>query len=261
MVSQRNRILELKQYLTTIGIDINIGKNKARGHKGIFMHTPDAFRIDVSKNLDDENILSVLLHEFAHYLHYTYDSKLKSLDFIFGEFSDEIKEELIKVTVLDVPKDFAASLYGKKNELNSEISELASRIRQKYPEFKISESNKSIERGLTLPLKYLLKYDRVRIFNKLISIDNLDTDFSLDDVQKDYIILKSKQRMLRRINSRINKLNKYYNNPTELFARFVERYYTQPEKVKNIAPKSCEKMRLASIPELHQIELILSNNL
>ena len=258
MVSERNRIIELEKYFQSIGIDINIGKNKARGHKGVFMHRLDNFRIDVSKNIEEQNVLPVLLHEFAHYLHYYYDKSLKSLDFIFGDLDDELREELIKVTILDVPKDIASSLYTAKKSLASEIKELGEKIRQKYPDFKLSEKSKLIEKGFSHPLKYLLKYDRVRVFNKLYSIENLDKDFELDSIQKDYILLKSKQRYLKRVNSRINKLNRYYNTPTELFARFVEMFYTNPNKLKTIAPRAFQKMSEAQIPQLKKIETIIN---
>ena len=258
MVSQRNRVLELKKYLISLGIDINIGKNKARGHKGFFMHRFDNYRIDVSKDLDDDGVLSVLLHEFAHYVHYSYDSSLKSLDFIFNNFSDDIREELIKITIEDVSKDFATSLYCKKDILEKEIKTLANEIKQTYPDFKLSEGYGKIEKNFSNPLKYLLKYDRVKIFNKLYSVENLDADFSLNTEQKSYIILKSKQRFLKRINSRINKINRYYNNSSELFARFVEMYYMNPDKAHRLAPTACKIMRTSSIPHFKQIETIIN---
>ncbi len=257
MVSQRNRILELENYLRSAGIDVNIGRNKARGHKGLFIRRADGFRIDISKNLDDDGVLSVLLHEFAHFLHYSFDSTLKSLDFIFDNFNDDLREELIRVTVLDVPKDFAQSLYNMKNALSCDIKKLSESIKQELPQFKLSENNKVIERGLSGTLKYLLKYDRVKIYNQLYSVENLDDYFSLSEVQKNYIMLKSKQRSLKRVNSRINKLNKYYNNPSELFARFVGMYYTNPEKVKNLAPKAYDKISKSKIPQLQVINKIV----
>ena len=258
MASQRNRIIDLQNYLKSLNIDINIGKTKAHGNKGIFLHRMNKYRIDISKNLEEEEILSVLLHEFAHYVHYTYDSSLKSLDFIFENYNEEVHEELIKVTVQNVPKKFATMLYSKKENLSKEIKNLVSILKLKYPDFKLSHNNKFIESELSNPLKYLLKYDRVKIFNKIYSIDKLDEDFSLNDVQKNYIILKSKQRSLRRINSKINKLNRYYNNPSEMFARFVEMFYTQPEKLKSIAPVAYSKMEKTLIPEFKQINNIIN---
>ena len=110
MVSEGNRIIELVKYLSTLGISVNIGKNRARGHKGIFMHCSTDYRIDISKDISQEEILSTLLHEFAHFVHYRYDKGLKSLAFVFDVFSDDLREELIKITVLDISKDFASKL-------------------------------------------------------------------------------------------------------------------------------------------------------
>ena len=39
MVSERNRIIRLKEYFESLGIEVNIGKNKARGNKGFFRGT------------------------------------------------------------------------------------------------------------------------------------------------------------------------------------------------------------------------------
>ena len=47
--------------------------------------------------------------------------------------------------------------------------------------------------------------------------------------------------MINRINSRIAKLNRYYNSPTELFARFVELFFTDYTKANKLAPNSVAK--------------------
>lgn len=247
MVSERNRIIELKEYFSNLGINVNIGKTKARGHKGIFLHSPEDSRIDIAKNINEADTLSALLHEFAHYVHYSYDKNLKSLSFVFDDFSDDIKEELIKVTVQDVPKEFASQLYNTKDSINNEIKNLSKIIKTHYPEFKLSENNKEIEKSLSLPVKYLLKYDNVKCFNRLLSVKNIDEHTNLNEVQKNYIKLKSKQRALKRINSKINRLNKYYNNTSELFARFIDAYYTKPDLTKKLAPIACSKLKNANI--------------
>jgi hypothetical protein len=258
MACERNRILELKKYLSSLGIDTNISKTNARGHNGVFIHKAGGFRIDISKKLDDENVLPVMLHEFAHYIHYSYDKNLKSLDFIFGELTDEVKEELIKITVHKIPKDFASSLYSAKDKVNLEIRELSEKIKKEHKDFKLSQNYKAIEKNFSNPLKYLLKYDNVKIFNKVYSINKLDVDFNLTETETEYIKLKSKQRYLRRINSKINRLNKYYNNPTELFARFIELYYTDSDKAKQLAPSLCEKMKTTKIPAFEKINQIMN---
>ena len=51
-----------------------------------------------------------------------------------------------------------------------------------------------------------------------------------------YIKLKSYQKKQSKISSRINKYKKYYEKPTELFARLIEGLYTDSEWVKAIAP-------------------------
>ena len=77
MACERNRIVELIDYLSSLGIDVNIAKNKARGNKGFFRVKEEKFRIDIAKGLSDDAVLSVLIHESAHFIHYQYDKKLK----------------------------------------------------------------------------------------------------------------------------------------------------------------------------------------
>ena len=237
MVNERNRVLELKNYIESLGVDVNIGKTKARGNRGVFISRRNNYRIDVAKKLSDEDTISILIHEFAHYIHYQNDKSLKSIDFVFGQMNDAILEELINVTVKDVPKDFASNLFNTKSKLANEINILKKEIKSAYPDFKLSEPCKKLEKGMSLPIKYLLKYDNVRFFTKVYSVSDLDS-VNLTEFQKKYILLKSKQRYVSRINSRINKLNRYYNNPSELFARFCELYYTDYEQAMKIAPKS-----------------------
>jgi len=259
MACKRNRIIELKNFLNSLGIDTNISKTNARGHNGVFIHKTDGFRIDISKKLDEEKVIPVILHEFAHYIHYLYDEKLKSLDFIFGDFTEEIREELINTTVHSVPKDFAKSLYDKKEEINSDIKSLAKNIKNTYKDFKLSKNCIEIEKNFSNPLKYLLKYDRIKYFNKIYSVSNINSDFNLTETQLDYIKLKSKQRFLKRINAKINRLNKYYNNPFELFARFIELYYTDFEKAKKLAPLCCAKMQNTKINEFDKLNQIFKD--
>ncbi len=252
MACKRNRSVALKEYLKTLGVDVNIGKTKARGNKGIFICGQEKYRIDISKDLPDEKILPVICHEFAHFVHYTYDSSLKTLDFVFEDMTDENWEELVNITVKDIPKDFAANLYSKKDELNQEIKSIASEIKKSIPDFKISSPYKLIEKRIKAPVKYLLSYDRVRVLNQVYSIENLTVDFpELSKEEYLYIILKSKQRAVSRINSRIAKLNRYYNKPTELFARFCELYFTDKIKSQKIAPELTQRFN----------QIISSNNI
>lgn len=179
MDSQRNRIIEISDYLQKLGIEVNIGKNKARGNKGFFKAISNKFRIDIAKGLDEETIVGVLTHEFAHYLHYCFDKKLQSLDFIFE--GNDLTEELIELTVASIPKSSISPIFELKEKIISEIKQ-------------------EQEAGFSFKLKYL-------------------------------------QKELRRINSRISRLNRYYNTQTELFARSLEMYVTKPEVFKNKAPE------------------------
>ena len=168
MVSERNRILRLKEYFESLGIEINIGKNKARGNKGFFRGTKNGnYRIDISKNIDEKEMLSVLLHEFAHFVHFKYDKTLSSLDFAFNNMTDTMNEELVNVTVKKIPKTEAKALFDKKDKLTSEIKEMTKQIKQTYPDFKLSSPYKKFERHLSLPVKYLLKYDRIKFNNAI----------------------------------------------------------------------------------------------
>ena len=46
------------------------------------------------------------------------------------------------------------------------------------------------------------------------------------------------QRQRDRITRKISKLNRYYLEPTELFARFIEGIYIDMENIKDIAPQT-----------------------
>lgn len=239
MAGKRNRILEIKNYLESLGIAVNIGKNKARGNRGVFLRCRNDYRIDVSRNLSEEEIIAVLIHEFAHYLHSCYDRTLTSLDFIFPNITEDIVEELRNITVNQIPKETAASFFNKKESLTKEIKNLSTAIKTVYPEFKSSERYLHIEKQLSFPFNHLLKHDKIKIFKHIYSLENLDKEFpSLSLEEKAYILLRSKKRALARINNKISKLNKYYNNNSELFARFLESYMLTPELTKQLAPKS-----------------------
>ena len=259
MVSERNRILRLKEYFESLGIEVNIGKNKARGNKGFFRGTNNgAYRIDISKNISEEETVSVLLHEFAHFVHFKHDKTLSSLDFAFNNMTDTMNEELVNVTVKKIPKTEAKALFDKKDKLTSEIKEMTKQIKQTYPDFKLSAPYKKFERHFSLPVKYLLKYDRINFNNTIYSVENLDKDFyELSDEEILYVKIKSKQRMIGRINARIAKLNRYYNNPTELFARFIELFYSDKNSAELIAPNVCKLFNFSNIKEFKRLETIL----
>lgn len=173
MASERNRVTRLAEYITSLGVIVNIGKNKARGNKGIFCKKRDGYRIDISENIEADSTLSTLLHEFAHYIHYCNDSTLSSLDFVFKDLSELEQEELINITVQNVPKEFASSLYKCKQHYMLENKKLVNYIKAVYPNFKVSEPFKPIERLLKYPVKYLLKYDKIQVLTQIYAVDTL----------------------------------------------------------------------------------------
>ncbi|MCQ2744199.1 MAG: hypothetical protein MJ230_05325 [bacterium] len=253
MAGKRNCITRLVEYIESCGVDINIGKNKARGNKGFFKARGyNNYRIDISSKLDEGEILRVLVHEFSHYIHYKNDKTLKSTEYLFRNEFCNFEEDLIKLTVDSIPKNTVEPLFLKKEELKKEISKLNDYIKNFYPDFKLSEPYKKIEKNLSKSAKYLLKYDRVKLLSgltfKIYSIENLKKDFKeLNEVEYKYILLKSKQRNLRRINSKISKLNKYYNSPTELIARSFEYFIFNPNIMQEITPKLFDFYKLNSI--------------
>ena len=56
------------KYIESFGVQVNIGKNKARGNKGYFQAKSSRFRIDIAKNLTEISIIQTLAHEFAHWI-------------------------------------------------------------------------------------------------------------------------------------------------------------------------------------------------
>ncbi len=102
MANQRNCITRLVEYIESCGVDINIGKNKARGNKGFFKARGyDNYRIDISNKLEEVEILRVLVHEFSHYIHYTNDKTLKSTEYLFGNDFDDFRQSIINDTFVD----------------------------------------------------------------------------------------------------------------------------------------------------------------
>ena len=264
MVSQRDRILNLAEHIkSSYNVDVVLFKNKARGNKGLFKtFANNKYRIDIAKNLNDTEAIRVLVHEFCHYIHYRYDKSLKSLDFIFSRYSELYEKELIDVTVQMVPKDFAKVLFDNKYSINAEIKDLSKKIKTIYPEFKLSEPLCILEKSLGYPAKYLLSYDRVKFLSRIYSIENIENELNnLTKEQILYLKLKSKQRALRRINSKISRLNSYYSSKTEIFARYCELYFMDYEKAYKFAPNVTSFFDMiikdSKIPEFSELLRIL----
>jgi len=242
MVSERNRIIDLVKYIESCGVTVNLGKNKARGNKGVFRTTNGAYRIDVAKGCDENSMLQVLIHEFTHFIHYSYDKSLKSLDFIIKDNNTELEEEMLSLTVETISKNSVEPIFKMKKALQSEIKMLVDNLKQIIPDFKASEKNKFLELKINKkPYKHLLKHDVVKVIDffstkiyKISELENIDPN--MENAILYYLQLKSKQRKLNRINSRISKLNKYYNSATELLARSVEIYITNKPLMQQKAP-------------------------
>lgn len=242
MAYKRDRILELEKYIKSLGITVNLGKNRAQGNKGFFKTNALSYRIDISKNLSEDDKLRVLVHEIIHYFHYINDKSLKSLDFIFSSHTNEFEEDLLKLTVDSVPKNFAEKLFKQKEIIISDIKDITEQIRSEVPNIKLSDKNNKIKKDIQkFPYKYLLKFDRVRVlsgFNyKIYTLENLKNDFQdISPLHENYLKLCSLKRNLNRINNKISRINRYYNSPTELLARSFEYYWFNPEYTKKNTP-------------------------
>ena len=245
MACTRNSTLiktELIRYISSLGINVNT-VTKARGNKGFFKEG----RIDISKNLDDDSSIRTIVHEFAHFSNYRLDKSLKDLSLLFGEDSKQIREELLNVTKFLDENAKAKLLSSERDKLKISIKNLTDSLKSKYPEFSLGCDFKPFKRYSRFSdIKYLEKYDRVKVTGikttKLYTLSNIREDFpDVSDDIVEYLNLKSQQRKRAKITRRITKLEQYYSEPCELFARFVEGLYLDRDKVKDIAPYTYEK--------------------
>ena len=237
---------EFIKYLKTIGLEVNT-KTGARGHQGFFTQN----RIDISKNIEENRFIPTLLHEFAHFIHSKIDSDITrtggSLEKIFKSTDPIYKKELIRVTQFVDTSSRLVKLYEFRDKIREKIKLNEQLIKAEFPEFQRSKPFKPFEKFIKhSEAKYLLKYDRVKLVEgfwkpktRLISIENLEQDFP--EMPQAYIAcirLKSLQRKQSRVSSRINRYKKYYERPTELFARLVEGLYIDEEWVCALAPET-----------------------
>jgi len=163
--------------------------------------------------------------------------------------SPTLENELLLVTNFVDPHSLSPRLQTHKEQVKKKIKSLESIIKQYYPKFMRSKKFKEFDKYIKKSkAKYLLKYDRVKFVSpflrriEIFSIDNLENDFpDMPTAFCAYIRLKSQQKKQARISSRINKLNKYYSKPTELFARLVEGIYLDPNRIQTLAPQTCER--------------------
>lgn len=233
-------------------LDIEVKTNtKARGNQGLYQKN----RIDISKGLKDDKAIETLVHEFAHHIHYEIDEDfLKnggSLSNLFDmQDVSTIKSELINVTNMIDKNSRLQLLLNSKEEASNKIKSMQTAIRRDYPEFLRSKKFTEFESYIkNSDAKYLVKYDAIRLMHgfffkkeRVLTIRNLETDFpDMPKAFQTYIKLCSMQRKQSKIARRINKLNKYYEKPTELFARFVQSYFLTPETISAVAPTTTKR--------------------
>lgn len=260
----------LIKYFRSLGLDVHTS-TKARGHQGFYMNK----RIDISKNIPEERVVPTLVHEFTHYIHAQIEPFMEktggSLEVIFDD-SDDIsryEKELIKVTNFVDNHSKCEKLKTHKLIIKDHIIECERIIKKKYPKFLRSKKFKDFDKYIKKSkAKYLLKYDRVKLISgmffkkvEVFSIDNIEKDFA--DMPKEfaaYIRLRSYQKKQARVSARINKLNKYYNKPSELFARFVEGLYLNSKVVQNIAPYTYKRFfYLLACGYYKELEYVIEN--
>jgi len=263
----------LIKYFKSLGIEVYTN-TKARGHQGFFLKN----RIDISKNTKEDRIVPTLLHEFAHFIHSKIESDMAktggSLNKLFNVSEISlIEKELLQVTHFVDEHSLSPRLKTHKEQVKKKIKSLEAIIKQYYPNFMRSKKFKEFDKYIKKSkAKYLLKYDRVKFVSpflrriEIFSIDNLEADFpDMPTAFCAYIRLKSQQKKQARISARINKLNKYYEKPTELFARLVEGLYLDPNKTQSLAPTASKRflelLKEGYYKELEHVFEILQNHL
>lgn len=238
------------EFLRALNIEVKTN-TKARGNNGLYQKN----RIDVARGLTEEQAIDVLVHEFAHHIHYKIDKDfLKnggSLENIFNTSNIvEIKEELKNVTNL-IDKNSRLNIFLKaKEDAANQIKGMQSAIRRDFPNFLRSKKFPEFEKYIKgSDARYLVKYDAIRLMQgfffkkeRILTVKNIETDFpDMPKAFQLYIRLCSMQRKQAKITRRIGKLNKYYEKPTELFARYVQSYFSTPETISTVAPTTTKR--------------------
>lgn len=160
-----------------------------------------------------------------------------------------LKKELLSVTNFVDSNSHHTKLLEHKNQIKKRIKLLEAQIKKDYPNFMRSKKFKEFDKYIKKSkAKYLLKYDRVKLFSpflrrvEIYTIDNLERDFpEIPPALCACIRLKSAQKKQARISAKINRLNKYYEKPAELFARFVEGFYINPKLTQELAPCATQR--------------------
>ncbi len=245
-ITKRNII----DFLKSVGIEVKTN-TKARGNQGIYLKN----RIDISRSLKDDRAIEVLVHEFAHHINYKIDKNFAktngSIENLFNTSDIKIiKKELVDVTNLIDKNSRLTTFIDAKENVSKTIKSMQYAIKCDYPDFLRSKKFNEFERYIkNSDAKYLVKYDAIRIVKgfffkkeKILTVKNLEKDFpDMPRAFQIYIKLCSLMRKQSKLTRRINKLNKYYNKPTELFARFVQGYFTHPETISTVAPNTCDR--------------------
>ena len=248
MLKEIDKKLFIK-YLRTLGLEVHTTTG-ARGHQGFFCNN----RIDISKNVKEERFIPTLLHEFTHFVHSRIEPELSktggSLEKIFKSTNPIYKKELVRVTQFVDESSRLVKLYEMRDKLKIKAKQQEFIIKEEYPDFQRSKPFKSFDKFIKRSeARYLLKYDRVKLVEgfwnlktRIITIENIEKDFpQMSSAFVACIRLKSLQRKISRVSARINKYRKYYERPTELFARFVEGLYLDEEWVRALAPEATER--------------------
>lgn len=239
-------------FLKNLGIDVHFD-TKARGNAGFCTGS----RIDISKNLSDEKAKDVLLHEFAHYVHFKLEPDIAkshgSLEKLFDTneklIVDEIENELFQITLIVFNGETTRRIKALKENLNQKIKNEREIIKKYYPNFQVGEKFKEFNKYIRFSsAKYLLKYDKVMVrggwftMDTTISVKTIEDDFpKMPEAFVAYIRMKSYERHRNRINARNGRVNRYLKQPTELFARFFQFYCSDIDGAKMLAPVSVRR--------------------
>ena len=254
MAEIRNRIDKKKfvDFLKNLGIDIHTDTN-ARGNAGFCTGS----RIDVSKKLSDEKAKDVLLHEFAHYIHFklepemarTHGSIEKLFDISDKNLIKDVENELFQITLIVFDGETTRKIKALKENLNEKIKSEREIIKKYYPNFQVGEKFKDFNKYIRFSsAKYLLKYDKVIVrggwftMDTTISVKTIEDDFpKMPEAFVAYIRMKSFERHRNRLNSRNARINRYLKQPTELFARFFQFCCSDLDGAKILAPVATKR--------------------
>lgn len=254
MAEIRNRVDKKKfvDFLKNLGIDVHFD-TKARGNAGFCTGS----RIDISKNLSDEKAKDVLLHEFAHFVHFKLEPDIAkshgTLEKLFDTdeklIVDEIENELFQITLIVFNGETTRRIKALKENLSQKIKAEREIIKKYYPNFQSGEKFKEFNKYVRFSsAKYLLKYDKVIVrggwftMDTTISVKTVEDDFpKMPEAFVAYIRMKSYERHRNRINARNGRINRYLKQPTELFARFFQFYCSDIDGAKMLAPVSVRR--------------------